>query len=94
MFAYDLGSLLLTEFAALFLISLVESIYLNIDMCKCESSQKDECRTWSAGSSKACSKPRAFNYRRGGNRKFNFLSLSNDTVNAVSKICLLRLLNK
>jgi len=34
--------------------------YVNTDMCKFESSQKDESRTKSSDSSKACSKPKAF----------------------------------
>jgi len=37
------------------------SIYFNIDMCKFESSQKDESRAQSADSSKAYRKPRALN---------------------------------
>jgi len=40
----------------------VETGYLNIDMCKFESSQCEGGRAQSAASSKACSKPRAFKY--------------------------------
>jgi len=36
-------------------------LYLNIDMCKFESPQRDESRSQSADSSKAYRKPRAFN---------------------------------
>ena len=39
-----------------FFAHIVESTYLNIDMCKLESSQKDESRTQSADSSKAYKK--------------------------------------
>ena len=40
---------------------IVKSTYLNVDMCKFESSQKDESRAQSVDSSKACRKPRVFN---------------------------------
>jgi len=43
------------------LVSHVGIIYLNTDMCKFKSSQKDKSRTQSADSSKTCRKPRAFN---------------------------------
>jgi len=42
-------------------LSFVETNYLNINMCKFESSQKDERRVQLADYSKACSKPRGFN---------------------------------
>jgi len=38
-------------------ITIVEASYLNTGMCKFESLQKDESRTQSADSSKACSTP-------------------------------------
>ena len=41
---------------------IVESTYLSIDMCKFESSQKDESRTQSSDSSEAYRKPSAFNW--------------------------------
>jgi len=41
---------------------IVESTYLNTDMSKFESLQKDVSRAQSADSSKAYRKPRAFNY--------------------------------
>ena len=41
---------------------IVESSYLNIDMCKFESSQKDESRKQSHDSSEAYRKPGAFNW--------------------------------
>jgi len=42
------------------LTPIVESTYLNRDMCKFESSQKDESRWQSTGSSKACRNTTAF----------------------------------
>jgi len=39
----------------------VESTYLNMDMCKFASSQKDESRVQSANSSKTYRKPEVFN---------------------------------
>jgi len=43
------------------LISHVESSYLNTDICKFESPQKDESRSQSADSLKVYSKPWALN---------------------------------
>jgi len=43
------------------LTQIVESTYLNINMCKFESSQNYESRAQSVDSSKACRKPSAFN---------------------------------
>jgi len=40
----------------------LETNYLNTDMCKFASSQKEKSRAHSADSSKVCSKPRAFNW--------------------------------
>jgi len=40
----------------------MENSYLKTDMCKFESSQKDENRAHSADSSKAYRKPRTFNW--------------------------------
>jgi len=44
------------------LAPIVQGTYLHIDMRKFESSQKDESRTQSVDSSKACRKPRDFNW--------------------------------
>jgi len=55
--------ILLNKFADGFKpVTFVESSYLDIDMCKFESSQKDESKAQSADSSKAFSKPRALNF--------------------------------
>jgi len=43
------------------LFTCLETSYLNTDMSKFESSQQDESRAQSADSSKAYSRPRAFN---------------------------------
>ena len=50
------------------LTTIVESTYLNRDMCKFESSQKDESRWQSTDSSKAYRKTSAFKCRRQGER--------------------------
>jgi len=42
-------------------VTFVESDYLNMDMCKSNSSQSYECGAQSADSSEVCSKLRAFN---------------------------------
>jgi len=48
------------------LISLLDSTYLNIDMCKFELSQKDESSALSADFSKFHGKHRAFNCYKYG----------------------------
>jgi len=44
------------------LTPIAESTYVNVDMCKFESSQKDENRAQSTDSLKAYRKPSGFNY--------------------------------
>jgi len=54
----SIGKIWLMDFK---LFTFVETSYLNTDMRKFESSQKEESRAQTADSSKACSKTRAFN---------------------------------
>jgi len=43
---------------------IIGSTYLNVVMCKFESSQKDKCGAQSTDSSKAYRKPSAFNWTK------------------------------